>query len=75
MTFGKAMDLLCLSAGEVADLFGVAPQTVRQMRLEPGTPAFRTPPDGWRSEFAQIARQRGAELERLARELEGTPGV
>jgi hypothetical protein len=33
-------------------------------------PAFRTPPVGWKTALAKLARRRAKELERLAKELE-----
>lgn len=71
-TFREAMDLLCLSAPEAAQLLGVQPQTVRQMRLNPGNPNYRTPPANWREALARIARERVPELQELIAELEAS---
>lgn len=68
-TFSEAMDLLCLSASDVADMFGVGQQTVRQMRMDPDARGARTPPDGWQKVFAKLADQRGKRLAALAKEL------
>lgn len=76
MDFKTAMDLLCLTAGQVSDELRragiqVTPQTVRQFRLDPGKDGHRTPPVGWKGVFAYLARERGRELLRAAEELEG----
>ncbi len=70
MTFRETADLLCLTAPELADLFGVRPQTVRQWRLDEDSPSYRRPPDGWQAVLAPIARKRGAALAQLAERLE-----
>jgi hypothetical protein len=70
VTFREAMDALCVPAGDVAEMFGLSVQTVRQMRMEPDSPAYRTPPAGWRASFAKLARQRGGDMEKLARDLD-----
>ncbi len=46
-------------------------QGVRQARLSPSSPSFRRPPAGWESAIAKLARERAAELVKLAEELEG----
>jgi hypothetical protein len=68
--FREAMDLLCLSAADAAELFSLGPQTLRQMRLAPDDVGYRTPPATWRATFARLARERGVQLEQLAVELE-----
>lgn len=70
MTFREAMDRLCLSASDVAEMFGLETQTVRQMRMDPNITGSRKPPDGWHTAFADVARQRGDEMKWLAVELE-----
>lgn len=69
-TFKAAMDLLCLKAGDVATLFKVPVQHVRQWRLDPDNSSYRAAPAGWQRKFLPKARKRGAELERLTAELE-----
>lgn len=75
MEFREAMDLLCLTAGEVSEELGRAgiqatAQTVRQFRLDPESDGHRNPPDGWQAVFAHLARSRGTDLLTLAEELE-----
>jgi hypothetical protein len=69
MTFREAMDRLCLSASDVAEMFGLETQTVRQMRMDPNIAGSRKPPDGWRAAFADVAIQRGDEMAWLAAQL------
>ncbi len=73
MTFKKATDILGASAAALGEVFRLQPQTVRQMRLDPESPSYRTPPENWRAMVASLARERARELERLADELEREP--
>jgi hypothetical protein len=50
-------------------MFGLQPQTIRQMRLEPGTDGYRTPPAGWLEKLAVIAESRGKYLASYAKTL------
>ncbi|MBA2671427.1 MAG: hypothetical protein H0U67_13735 [Gemmatimonadetes bacterium] len=70
MNFKRATDILGVSAAALAEVFRLQPQTVRQMRLDPESLSYRTPPENWRPVVASLARQRARELERLADELE-----
>lgn len=70
MNFAEAMDAIGVSAPEVADRLGLTAQTVRQMRLDPENPGYRSPPAAWGRLLAQMARERGGELHGLADELE-----
>ncbi len=73
MDFGKATDQLmsCHSLKDVAEAAGANYQTVRQARLAPGHPNNRPAPQGWEKAIAKLARERAAELVKLAEELEG----
>lgn len=71
MDFKTASDVLGVSASRLADEFGLQPQTIRQMRLAPDAASYRSPPEGWRKVLARLARERGAELQELAKTLEG----
>ena len=64
------MDLLCLSSPELALIFEVKAQTIRQARLDLTKAGYRRPPKGWEKKLAKIARARGGELAKLAEELE-----
>jgi hypothetical protein len=70
MDFKTATDTLGLSASQLAEAFGLQPQTIRQMRLSPNAASYRSPPEGWRKVLARLAQQRGAELQDLAKTLE-----
>jgi len=69
MTFRHATDILGLSASDLATEFGVKPQTIRQMRLQPATTNYRTPPDGWEKKVVRLARRRHKELSELIDQL------
>jgi hypothetical protein len=66
---GRLMDA-GLTAGDLAEALGLAPQTVRAMRLDPSSSSYRNPPEGWRKAFGKLARERGGRLLELAREFE-----
>ena len=71
--FNEATDRLaaCPTHDEVADAAGwTSVQTVRQARLDPSSTGYRRPPGGWEPVIARLARQRAAELVKLAAELE-----
>lgn len=70
MTFAEAMDAIGATAVELSEVMGMAPQTIRQMRMDPGNVNYREPPPSWRSMLADYARRRGGELEALADKLE-----
>lgn len=70
MNFAETMDQLGLTAAEAAEVFGLSVQTIRQMRQDPGSSGYRSPPTGWRKEFARIARNKGGALNRVASELD-----
>ncbi len=65
MNFGDAVRRLGLPAAQVANAFGVQPQSLRQMMLEPGKTSARTPPAGWEQVLVQLARSRIRDLEGL----------
>lgn len=71
MDFKTATDILGLQAADLAKAFNLQPQTIRQMRLTPGTASYRTPPAGWEKMVARLARERTRELAQLAEALEG----
>ena len=74
MSFVEITDrLMANSVGlrEIADALGVSYSTVRATRLPAGSSSHRNPPAGWEKAMAQLARERGGELVKLAEELEG----
>ncbi len=44
-------------------------QTIFQARLDPSKSGYRSPPGNWQAAIAKLARQRAAELLKLAEEL------
>ena len=75
MIFTEATDGLtaCPTHQDIADTAGwTSVQTVRQARLDPSSSSYRTPPAGWEPAIARLARERAAELVKLAEELEAT---
>jgi hypothetical protein len=70
MDFKTATDTLGIPAAELADAFGLEPQTIRQMRLAPDARGYRSPPADWERVVARLARERGTELHGLAERLE-----
>jgi hypothetical protein len=73
MDFKDATDRLTagLSHADIAEAAGVSVQSIRQARVEPGSPSYRNPPEGWREVLARLARQRAKELKALAEAVEG----
>lgn len=68
-TFKEATELLCLTGPELAEIFGVSAQSIRQARLDPEKVGYRTPPAGWEAKLAELAGAKGGELAALAEEL------
>ena len=70
ISFKEVADRLCLSAEELAEMFGLRPQTIRQARLDPKSGGYREPPVGWELELAKIARTKSGEFLQLSADLE-----
>lgn len=70
MDFKTATDLLGLPASDLAEGFGLRPQTIRQMRLAPDSISFRNPPDGWQKVVARLAKERAKGLKALIDAME-----
>lgn len=74
MEFRQATDelmVLGITAETIGEALGVTGQHARQMRLASDSPSYRRPPDDWRHKLAAFARSRGAELQKLAKRIEG----
>jgi hypothetical protein len=69
--FVAATDLLFKKTGpeELAGELGCAPTSVRQARVEEGKRGHRSPPPGWEAAVARLARQKAAQLQKLADRL------
>jgi hypothetical protein len=72
MDFKEATDRLahCVTHEQIAEAAGVALQSIRQARLDPTSPSFRSPPPGWQHILAQLARTQSRALNKLADQLE-----
>jgi len=71
MNFKAATDRLTdrVTADDIAKAFRVARNTIARARLDPSSPAYRSPPEGWQNTLATLAMRRSAELKALANEL------
>lgn len=58
-----------LAAPELARLFGVSPQTIRQYRLDPSLAGHRRPPAGWQVAVAGLLTSKSSEYLDRARLL------
>jgi hypothetical protein len=75
MDFKTATDRLSaakITADDIAEACGVVRNSIARARLDPSSPAYRSPPAEWRRVLAKLARERMSELDTLAKELEGT---
>lgn len=72
MNFREAIDRLGerVTHEQAARALGVSVASVRQYRLSPDANAHRSPPRGWATVLARLARSRVRELNELANELE-----
>ena len=73
MDFRDATDELtrCPNLADVSREAGVSDGLIRQARLDPKSTSYRRPPEGWQTAVGRLARERAAELVRLAEELGG----
>lgn len=61
----------CPKHQDIAEALGMTSvQSVRQARLDGSASNYRPPPEGWETGLARLVRDRIAELEQLAEELE-----
>lgn len=72
MDFKTATDRVagCITHVEIAKAAGVSIQTIRQARMDPGSPSYRHPPAGWQAVLARLARGRSRELAAFADQVE-----
>jgi len=70
--FTEATDILVgnVNHERIAEAAGVSVQSIRQARLDPRNPNYRSPPGGWEAAVARLALARSKELKALASELE-----
>ena len=60
----------CVTLGDIAEATGRSYATIKQARMTEGHPSYRAPPDKWPTVLAQLARDRAAQLQEIAAELE-----
>jgi hypothetical protein len=65
----------CPTREEVAEALSVSVHSVIQAMLPAKSASKRNAPDGWQKAIAKLARKRGAELAKLAEQLERGDGV
>ena len=73
MDFKTATDRLSaakITADDIAEAFGVVRNTIARARLDPSSPAYRSPPENWRPVLGRLARERIRELAEFAEEME-----
>lgn len=73
MDFKTATDRLSaakITADDIAEAFGVVRNTIARARLDPSSPAYRSPPENWRPVLAKLARERMRQLAEFAEEME-----
>ena len=61
----------CVTLADIATETGMSHQSIMQARLDPSKDGHRSPPTNWRTAIMKLARERAAELVKLAEELEG----
>ena len=74
MDFNEATDRAtstCITLADIATASGVTHHAIRRARVDPAKDAHRKPPEGWEPAIARLARDRAAQLAKLAEELEG----
>lgn len=66
-----------VSLADLARETGLSHQKIRQARLSEDATGYRAPPapEKWRPAVAKLARERAAELLRLADEADGAPST
>ncbi|HEV3050500.1 MAG TPA: hypothetical protein VGX50_09340 [Longimicrobium sp.] len=73
MDFKTATDRISaakITADDIAEAFGVVRNTIARARLDPSSPAYRSPPANWGPVLARLARERSRQLDALAEELD-----
>jgi len=60
----------CITLADIAHACDVSDNTIRRARMKKNG-GHRSPPKGWETTLAKLARKRAGELMKLAEELEG----
>lgn len=76
MDFREATDRLspCVTQEAIAAAARVTRNTIKRARLPRESEHYRSPPREWHSILAQLARERAADLNAVADQLEGSAG-
>ena len=72
--FREITDKLGMDAASLATALGVSVQSIRQMRADPGSASYRSPPPGWKRVIGRLAKSRALELLKIANELHRAEG-
>jgi hypothetical protein len=74
MDFTEATDKLTkgVSLADLAEELRASYGLIRQARMDPASPSYRRPPEGWEIAVARLAEKRAAELLQLKVSLEQT---
>lgn len=77
MDFQDATDRLItgVSLADVARELTASYGLIRQARMDPASPSYRQPPQGWELAVARLAERRAQELLDLKRALEAKIGA
>jgi hypothetical protein len=72
MQYHEAMERLSLGipTEHIAQAAGISEEELRRTMLAPSSDRYRPPPQNWRRALAQLAWERAALLQELAKELE-----
>jgi hypothetical protein len=73
MDFKTATDRLSaakITADDIAEACGVVRNSIARARLDPSSPAYRSPPMEWKRVLASLARERIERLTRFVADLE-----
>jgi hypothetical protein len=71
MDFKAATDALFARTGvdDLASELGCSPASIKQARMDGENAGRRSPPPGWEAAAARLARQKAAQLQKLADRL------
>ena len=72
MQYDEAMRRLSFAfpAEQIAQVAGISEADLHRTFLDPSSDRYRPPPENWRRVLAQLAWERAALLQELAKELE-----
>jgi methyltransferase (TIGR00027 family) len=62
-----------ITTADLARELGLSQDAIARTRLDPATPDFHPPPDGWQGAVARLAGERASRLQKLKTDLVGPP--